>query len=302
MVVAEELNFRTAAKRVGLSQPSLSRSIRLLERALGVKLFERRARGVSLTRAGRTLLDECPRLIEHVSLVEHVTVRSSQAARLNVGFLPPALYGYFPEALEHFRTRWPGIELKLEELASAEQYTRVQDGTLDVGFVNLEVDHPRQIAVRIIDRSRVVLAVPSKWPLARKKAISLSELKDIPLIAAARSANMAARDRLELAWRTAGFVPKIVHDANQAYPILRLVATGLGVGFVPERAEIHKVMGVKLIPVQDPSFRAEVVLGMIWLDRKLPAYVKNFIRCVIDSVPASNAAGRRHVETEPSRV
>lgn len=292
LAVAEALNFRQAAKRLGISQPPLSRSINQLEQFLGTKLLQRGTRGVSLTVAGLVLLNESPRLLEHAEMVQLVTQHSLESKRINVGFLTMALYRALPAALTEFRMRWPGVDLRLEELSTGEQYKRLQNGTLDVGFLALDAAAHPNLAMRVIDRSRIVLAVPADWELARKKSISLAELAGVPLIASARGVNLSLRDLLELKCRAAGFTPNFVHNANQVYPILKLVEIGAGIGFVPDMARIHKVQRIRYVPVKDESFNVELLLGMLWVERTLPAALSHFIKCVSDVVATAQGKSR----------
>jgi DNA-binding transcriptional LysR family regulator len=291
VVVAETLNFRRAALQLGISQPALSRSLHLLEEAIGSQLLERDRRGVSLTVAGRVLREESPRLLEHADMVQRVTQHSTESNRLSVGFLTMALYRALPDALKEFRRRWPGVDLHLHELSSLEQYQRLENGTLDIGIIAFESTDQHIMATRVIDRSPVVLVVPEAWELARRKSIALSELANLPLIQARRNTSVSMRDILDLKCREAGFAPNIVHEANQIYPILKLAAAGEGIGFVPEIAKVHPVKGVRYIPVKDESWNVELQLGMMWVERTLPAAMKNFIACVTE-VTAANSKKR----------
>jgi len=283
IAVAESLNFRQAARTLRISQPQLSRSIQQLEGALQTTLLERGRRGATLTPAGRVLFEESPRLLEHADMVQRVTQHSLEAKRINVGFLTMALYGSFPTALKLFCQRWPGIDLRLEQLTSGEQYRRLQNGTLDIGIVGLNSIDQIKFAVRVIDRSPIVLAVPETWPLARRRSIALTELKGIPLIKSSFSDNPASREVFDRQCRAAGFTPTVAHEVNQSYPILKLVASGIAIGMVPAIAHVHNVKGVRFIPVKDKSWDVEMILGMVWNERTLPAAMKHFIDCVIET-------------------
>lgn len=299
VVVAETLNFRRAALQLKISQPALSRSLSQLEDSIGARLLERDRRGVSLTVPGRVLLEESPRLLEHAVMVRRVTQHSTESNRLNVGFLTMALYRTLPEALKLFRSRWPGVDLRLQELSSGEQYQRLQNGTLDVGIVAIEVTDRHSLATRVIDRSPIVLVVPEHWDLARKKSIALSELANVPLIQARRSTSSSISDMLDLKCRAAGFSPNLVHEANQIYPILKLVAAGEGVGFVPEISKVHPVKGIRYVAVKDADWNVELQLGMVWVERTLPPTMKSFLDC-ISTVASIQSA--RNQKRKPQRA
>lgn len=288
IAVANSLNFRQAARLLHISQPQLSRSIQQLEETMGTPLLERGKRLVALTPAGQVLLEGAPRLLEHADMVRRVTQHSLESSRINVGLLTMALYGSFPDALTLFNRRWPGVELHLEQLSSGEQIRRLVNGTLDIGIVGLTSITGHNFAVRVIDRSPIVLAVPQDWPLARKKSIALAELKGIPLIKSAYADNPSSRDTFERKCRAAGFTPNVAHEVNQSFPILKLVASGIAIGMVPAIAKVHNIQGVRFIPVKDKEWDVEMILGMIWTERTLPAAMKNFIDCVTDVTAASS--------------
>lgn len=287
IAVAGALNFRQAARSLQISQPQLSRSIQQLEAIMGTPLLGRSHHGVTLTDAGRTLLENAPSLIEHADRVRRVTQHALESRRINVGLLTMALYGSFPDSLKLFHRRWPGIELHLQQLTSGEQVRRLLNGTLDIGIIGLTSIAEHDFAVRVIDRSPIVLAVPQDWPLARKKSIALAELKDLPIIKSSYADNPSSRDTFERKCLAAGFTPHVAHELNQAFPILKLVASGIAVGMVPAIARGHNIKGVRLIPIRDKDWDVEMILGMVWRERTLPASMKNFIDCITEVTGAS---------------
>jgi len=288
VAVAETQSFRRAAAQLQISQPAVSRSIALLEEQAGVSLLRRNQRGVELTVPGRVLLEEAPRLMAHVDMVRRVTRHSAESNRLNVGFLTMALYRNVPEALRKFSQRWPGVDLRLTELSSAEQLQRLRDGTLDIGMVLLDSAMKHEMAMRIIDRAKLQFVVPADSKLAHKDRIALKELAGMPFIIAGRGAAPWLREQLEAKCLKAGFLPSIVHEANQIYPVLKLVAAGMGVGLVPDNARVHPVEGIRYLSVKDASWNEEAVLAMLWQDRTLPAVMKNFIQCVSEIAALRN--------------
>ena len=123
VAVAEELHFGRAAIRIGIAQPPLSKQIQQLEDEIGVKLFKRTKRRVSLTHAGKTFLKEARQVLD----LSERAVRSARRAdrgeigRLVVSFVGSATYSFLPHALRSFRNRFPHVELVLRELTTYKQ-------------------------------------------------------------------------------------------------------------------------------------------------------------------------------------
>lgn len=279
VAVARTLNYRRAATQLGITQPPLTRSIRELERSMGAMLLTRSRKQVSLTPAGQILFAEAPRLLAHAKRLAANVARSAEGVRqLHVGYVGPALYRIIPSMLPAFRARWPGLELTLEEMTSSEQLIRLQDGRLDLGFMVLADSDFEGLQHRVIERSRLMLAVPDASPLASRQSIRLAEAADQPFILQSPEANPPAYRQVLKLCADAGFAPRAGQRANQAFTILKYVAGGLGVGFVPEIAADLGIAGVKLLPFADRKAGTESFLGVVWARSDPPSEMQDFIR------------------------
>src|SRR5436190_21874460 len=121
VAVAERLHFGRAAQSLHISQPPLSRAIRLLEEELGVTLFARTRRKVELTPEGERLLDDTRRLTGQLERTVHElrAMASGKHARLRIGFVSLADYGgVLPALLKEFKSGHPGVRLSLREMLS----------------------------------------------------------------------------------------------------------------------------------------------------------------------------------------
>src|ERR1043165_1161838 len=136
VAVAEELHFGRAAERLHIAQSPLSQQIKLLERDLGVKLFDRTTRTVRLTSAGQALVEPARRLLADASAVRR-TVRAAhlgEVGRVSVGFAGASSYAALPLLTRAVTSQLPGIELVLEgQTYSGEALRRGTDGPLDIG-------------------------------------------------------------------------------------------------------------------------------------------------------------------------
>ncbi|MFK4082960.1 LysR substrate-binding domain-containing protein [Kribbella sp. NPDC020789] len=248
VVVAEELNVGRAAVRLHLTQPSLSRQIAALERDLGVELFARIKKRFVLTAAGETFLAEAQDLLRR----SDEAVRSAQRTQrgelgtLRLRFVQSATFEVLPRLLAAFRTAYPDVVLDLATLTTLHQTDALRDGRIDVGLLRPNAPaRPAQgagetavvrlapgLSSRVVSSDPVVVALPARHRLARRKRLRLEELADEPFVFYSRPSGPVVHDTLVGFCRAAGFTPRIEQDAADVQTIVSLVAAGLGVSLL----------------------------------------------------------------------
>src|SRR5262249_41315918 len=136
VTVAETLHFGRAAARVHIAQPSLSRQIRDLEAELGLPLFDRNRRRVSLRAAGTIFLEEARFLLARTAdaVAAARAAARGERGRLRIAYVPSVVLGNLPEIIRAFRARLPGVEVQLEEMPPAQQIEALRAGRGAVGF------------------------------------------------------------------------------------------------------------------------------------------------------------------------
>jgi DNA-binding transcriptional LysR family regulator len=139
VAVAEELNFRRAAERLHLAQPSLSTQIRLLEEDIRVQLLERDSHKVELTPAGRSFLEGCRRLLQDADnyIGTARRIARGESVPLSIGFVPSLAHGLLPSVLRLFRQRFPDVQLLLSEMDSTAQIEQIAGNRIDLGLIGL---------------------------------------------------------------------------------------------------------------------------------------------------------------------
>jgi DNA-binding transcriptional LysR family regulator len=283
VVVAEEMSFTAAARRLHIAQPPLSMQIRRLEEELGVKLFDRSRRTISLTAAGEALLAETRPLLVQVEQTLNAARRADQGevGRLSIGFTPAASNGVLPHQLREFHDLYPGVELFLREMRPDSLVLGLAERNLDVCFLYLPFSDPR-FHTRVVERDSLVAALPSDHPLATGRgALRLERLAGEPFVLPSRHGMPGLRGRVLAACREAGFEPETIHqDVWLSQTILGLVASGLGVALLPRSVERLQRAGVvtrRLRGLED-----EVELGALWrVDEGSPA-LRNFLIALPD--------------------
>jgi LysR family hca operon transcriptional activator len=177
VAVAEELNFSRAAQRLHIAQPALSNQIKALENELAVQLLERTRRMVRLTEAGRTLLADARPLLAGAQTAE-LHARGAQKGEfgtIHIGYVLTAANARLASIIKSFRQDYPNIVPDLAQLPTGAQVTGLKNRQLDIGFVRPPVKAP-ELETEVIAEEKMVLAVSSGDPLARKKRLSWQDL------------------------------------------------------------------------------------------------------------------------------
>jgi DNA-binding transcriptional LysR family regulator len=247
--VAEERHFGRAAKRLHMAQPPLSRQIQDLEDELGLKLFERSRRRVELTPAGAVLLERTRRLFVDLErgIADARRASLGETGRVVVGYVSSLAYSGIAPLLRDFRARHPDIDVGLRELPPQVQLDALQEGSLQVGFVRSPIDEG-DFERRCVRRERLVVALPAKHRLARRRRIALAELADEPFVMFPRARGPAFFDHLITMCRAAGFSPHIAQEAPQL-DLVSLVIAGFGVAILPESVRALGRAQLELRPI-----------------------------------------------------
>ena len=258
VAVAEHANFNRAAANLHVAQPALSRQVMNLEKDLGMPLLERLPRGVKLTPAGQAFLDRARRILADVESARSVAREAmrGEVGVLRLGFNAIAVRNsVVPEALRRFRLERPGVHLSLNTLTSPKQIRRIYDQTLDVGFLySPPAAHPELQFVEIAPY-KMMVAMPRRHPLAGRRSLRLTDLRNENFVWQARLRLPWIHDQLIAECLAKGFSPHVVQEADDAEALLSLVSVGLGIGFV------HPTQRT---PMRDLVYKNISDLSLIW--------------------------------------
>lgn len=235
VVVAEELHFGAAAERLHMTQPPLSQQIRQLEETLGTELFIRTTRSVQLTLAGKVLLERARQLLAGCESAAEEVLRAGRGeiGRLVLGFPNSAAYRLLPQALKRYKAQYPQVELDLREMLSSDLLGALHSRQLDVALVRASSSMlgPDLESV-IASREDMVLAMPSKHPLAQLETVPIERLDGVPLVGFTSVGSRYFRERLDTIFAQARIRPQITQESVLP-TILAFVEAGLGVALVP---------------------------------------------------------------------
>ncbi|OKJ72781.1 LysR family transcriptional regulator [Streptomyces sp. CB02460] len=269
VAVAEEQNFTRAAERVHISQSGVSAQIRQLERELGAELFDRTARTVTLTVAGKAALEHARAALASAGAVGRSVdeVTDLVRGRLIVGMVVGCTLTPLFEALAAFHDAHPGVELALLEDSSDRLTEGVRTGVLDLALIGTATAAPDGLHALTIISERLVAAVPAGHPLAEQRRVVLRDLVAHPLVCMPPGTGLRAV--LDQACAAQHLRPSIAMQAGAADAIADLAARGLGVAVLSESmAASHRdrLAARTIDDVETPA-----LLALIWKSAHNPA-------------------------------
>jgi DNA-binding transcriptional LysR family regulator len=261
VAVAEERNFTRAAERLNMTQPPLSRQIHQIEDSVGLALFERGARPLKLTEAGRVFYAQAKRLLEESDELLPLTRRLAQLAeRIVIGFVPSTLYGPLPDVIRAFREAAPLIQISLTEMFTIEQLSALKGGRIDVGFGRLRFDES-QLAREVLVEETLIAALPAGHALAESGTLTLDALAKETLIIYPSTPRPSYADQQLSAFRDHAVEPAAVHEVRELQTALGLVAAQVGVCLVPESVRGLRARGVTYRSLDDAQVSSPIIMS-----------------------------------------
>lgn len=278
LAVARERSFSRAARKIHLSQPTLSEHIQELERELGTRLFLRGVRQVALTEAGRIFEPRAARVIAAADDARHSVLELDGLARgsLLIGAgTTPGVY-VLPHVIAAFQARYPGVELTLRIANSRVIEEEIRAERLDIGIVGGHVLGPgeRCVAAGLLDE--LVLIVARNHPWARRGVVGRRELVAERLLI--RETGSATRQVMERALQHAGITVSRTMELDHTEAIKQSVVAGLGVAFVSTCAVAGEVRSRQLAVVRVRGLRIRRHFHVIHGERReLSASARAFL-------------------------
>jgi DNA-binding transcriptional LysR family regulator len=240
LAVAKLRSFTNAAYELHLSQPDVSLHIRELEEEIGLNLFDRIGKRIYLTQAGTVLKEHANRIFAQLRETEQALAELTGLMRgsLLIGAsTTPGMY-LLPHALSDFRRRFPGINVQMK-IANTEEIERLVRGMeADVGFTGGVLTPSKDLKVETYMEDELVLILPPKHPLVKKKKILVSNLSETIFIL--REPGSATRQVFEQAVSSRKIQAKIGMELGGTEAIKQAVTEGLGISVVSKHAVVRE--------------------------------------------------------------
>lgn len=266
LIAARHLNFTEAADELYISYSTLSKAMTRLETQLNVKLFEKNGRNIKLTKHGKILSGHVTLAMTHLKngMDEIERLTHQEQGELNLSSVFTASSFYLPQRLARFKNEYPNMDVYLTQTSTHNILANIIEGTIDVGFCGeFEFeDYKDDINREFLYDDEIVLIVPKSHPLASKKHVSFSDIKDEVFIGYNKSAGMNYSIRTALD-RVAGpeFHLKTLYAMNEESGVIGMVRSNHGIAFVSTRNSLD-YEEIKIIDVTDLSIIYNIY--MVW--------------------------------------
>ncbi len=235
VALAEQGNVSRAARKLFIAHPPLSAQHKQLEEEVGAALFTRLPRGVRLTPAGESLLEDARAILARAQQAP-LRARERQQSRQGVvrlGLVPSAMHSVLPGLLRRIADAGWNLRVEAREMITSQQLRALRAGELDLGFGRPGKGEPLAEEVAGMDDPYCLAMAPSHPLAAGEGALPLQSAAHEPFVGFARYEDADYFDRTVALCLDAGFTPSIRHEAGQFVNVLALVACGLGVAIVP---------------------------------------------------------------------
>ena len=254
LALVEEGSFTKAARRLGITQPSLSQQIRTLEAEVGGALLERLPRGVRLTPAGRALLPEAQTAVRAADRAGNAArmALALEAGELEVATLLSMAVGILPHVIARWIQHHPEIAIRMREYTHRnrlEEDVRAGVGDIALGPVPESWDGP----VERLGWEELIVVLPPADPMVGSGRLALETLADRPWILFQPGHGLT--EVVDAACRRAGFQPRVAVRTTQVEAATRLAAVGLGPAMVPDNV-VSPGLDANVVRLDPPVRRA----------------------------------------------
>lgn len=254
---AEMQHLTRAAAELRVSQPSLTRTIKSLEKELDVPLFEKRGRNIVLTRYGQILKLHTERILAELSAAEKEIKESRGTVETTVRLSLWAASHLIPGFIIDFQKRYPNIHLEI--LMEKSEDAKNGKSAVDLSLYSTIKPEHTECSQTLLEEE-ILLAVPKSDARAGSHTVNLRDFADDPFLLL--QIGKSLRTITDVYCHEAGFTPKISLESDNPQTIRAFIRTGFGISFVP-KITWHGMQNeaIALIPIADPICRRCLILS-----------------------------------------
>lgn len=262
MTLAQIENYTKAAKRLDITQPSLSHAISNLEKELQVPLFERHGRNVTMTKYGELFLKYVQDSLHTLNLgIARIQEEAKiPGGRISIGyihtqgsrFIPSLVKGFLGEQEER-------VDFRFQNAATRTLIQGLKEERFDVIFCSW-VEGEREINFVPVAEEKLVAIVPEEHPLAEKSTVTIKELGNYPQVAFPPSSGLYFV--IQELFEKENIIPNTVFEVEEDGALAGMVAEGFGVGIVPDVPVIH-TLPLKILDIENLHYRRYIYMGTL---------------------------------------
>ena len=278
VAAAEQENVSRAALKLHVSQPGVSRQIHDLEEEIGFPLFERSAKALKLTEAGKKFLDEARAVLQRAdeAVASARAVAAGLGGEIHVGYAPSLTIQILPRALRAFQGKFPKARVSLHDLSTEEMLAQLSSGKLQAALlVRPTRAMLRGLKFQELARYPMCAAAPPAHPFAKLKSVSLEQVAREPLVAYSRADYPEYHEDLAAMFAGQKKRPRIAEEHDGVTSLVAAVESGAGIALAPSCLACMVGERLKLIPLK--AVKCEVVVGAAWKPEKLSPVAERFI-------------------------
>jgi DNA-binding transcriptional LysR family regulator len=285
-VVAKNLHFTKASQELNLTQSAVSYQIKSLEEELGVKLFNRNKRKITLTSKGETVLDYANKMLHQVEVMKHEIKenRENLKGELKIVIVTRSLDSPFPRIRKDFCKKYEDIQLSLQTVLDTEDVLdHIRKGNADIGFtvknaMNIfDFDGLLTIPHGVFE---MLFVVGKDHPFAGKKKISLEDLKDEEWILFEPGSWL--RNLTDKIFKLHNFLPKNIYETNDGAVIRSMVKNGEGISLLPGWGILDALKSGTLISLKPKNVIASIQANIVVLSAQRSKLVSAFIDYMLE--------------------
>ena len=277
VVLAEELNFGRAARRLHIAQPSLSQQIRQLERELNTELVDRSVRPIRLTNAGQLLLGNASSIVTEADETARQVRRAGrgEVGLVRIGYSYGGLYDLVLALLRRLRAAWPDTNMVIHQLPQREQIPALRTRRVDIVLGRVTEPAGSEVVVLPLRDEKLIAILPADHPLAKGPTVRLADLRSESFVMFPRCLEPVVFDNYIQACVNAGFTLLMGHEVSDAQTQALAIAAGLGVGLTGDHLAL-RFPELVYLPVE-PAFTIAKIAAL-WCDSRLPQSLEPFLQ------------------------
>ncbi len=259
---------------------------------MGVELFQRSAKSLRLTEAGRAFLEPARAVLQRAEDAVKAARAAAQGApaEIQVGYAPSLTVQILPQALRVFQGKFPKVRVALNDLTTEEMLRQLRSEKLQVALM---VQPPprmlRGLSFKEMARYPMRVAVAPRHRLAKAKTLSLAQVAAEPMLAYSRKEYPEAHEALAKIFQSVRPKPRIVEELDGVTDLIIAVESGRGVALLPSLLSCMAGARLKLIPLRETV--PEVIIGAVWKGKTAPPMAEEFIAAAAGVPPVEKAKG-----------